>query len=418
MKKINKLGILLTVLLLFVSLCSCAAVDPVPDQATDGTEQTAATDAESADDTATAYGYQSLKTDAERAFYETFGDFVRRGEAEPLRVDYTDDVERLTRISEMYCYDHPEVFWVDSTESIRYVTDGASYLEITVPFSLTGAALESAQGELETAVKTAVATVPVGASDFEKECAINDYLVDHVTYNEAAAASPQFAVGNEHNAYGALVEGSCVCDGYACAYKLLSDRLGMDSCIIFGSAVNRSGSNEFHAWNCVKLEGEWYHLDVTWNAASDQTVPAVGRYLNLNMTTQQATQERTILPLDGDPAAQEENVLYNYFVPDCTATKYNYIRYKYDLLSSDEDFSVVENGLTDAAQRDEEYYCFRVDNGLDYDGVYQLLISYEMASMVERINAGGTLERPLRASTYLYSEPTNRLIMIQLAYED
>lgn len=44
--------------------------------------------------------------------------------------------------------------------------------------------------------------------------------------------------------------------------KVLLDRNGVETTYIRG---NTSGGS--HGWNLVKLNGEWYHLDVTWNDA-------------------------------------------------------------------------------------------------------------------------------------------------------
>ena len=62
------------------------------------------------------------------------------------------------------------------------------------------------------------------------------------------------------NAYNALVEGCCVCQGYSLAYKYLIDKLNKDfNCEIITSKVNN------HAWNMVTLDGKKYYVDVTWD---------------------------------------------------------------------------------------------------------------------------------------------------------
>ena len=58
----------------------------------------------------------------------------------------------------------------------------------------------------------------------------------------------------QHTAYGALVNKEAVCEGYAKAYKLLMDAMGIPCDVVI---------NEEHAWNVVCLEGKWYLVDVT-----------------------------------------------------------------------------------------------------------------------------------------------------------
>ncbi|KOP70743.1 protease [Lysinibacillus sp. FJAT-14745] len=91
-------------------------------------------------------------------------------------------------------------------------------------------------------------------TEFEKVKAINDYIVSNTAYGTKTSASP-------HGAYALLMEGQAVCQGYALTtYKML-EQAGIESKYIVGY-VN---GNQAHAWNLVKVDGQWYHLDTTWN---------------------------------------------------------------------------------------------------------------------------------------------------------
>lgn len=61
-----------------------------------------------------------------------------------------------------------------------------------------------------------------------------------------------------YTAYGALGEGSSVCQGYAMAYMYLLDQVGIDSYYC-------SSEKLCHGWNIVYLNGKKYHVDVTWD---------------------------------------------------------------------------------------------------------------------------------------------------------
>jgi hypothetical protein len=62
------------------------------------------------------------------------------------------------------------------------------------------------------------------------------------------------------NIYGALVERKTVCHGYALAYQYLLHKVGLPGVIATGSQ---------HAWNIVQMEGDYYHVDVTWGDGSN-----------------------------------------------------------------------------------------------------------------------------------------------------
>lgn len=90
-------------------------------------------------------------------------------------------------------------------------------------------------------------------SDVEKVKAVNDYIVSNTAYTDNTKASP-------HSAYTVLAEHGGVCQGYALLAHSMLQKLGIETQYIVGYV-----GQEGHAWNLVKLNGQWYHLDTTWN---------------------------------------------------------------------------------------------------------------------------------------------------------
>lgn len=91
-------------------------------------------------------------------------------------------------------------------------------------------------------------------SEYEKVKFVNDYIVKNTVYGtDTVSASP-------HSAFAVLKEGKAVCQGYALLALKMLKNLGVETRYVVGE-VNTGG----HAWNLVKLNGEWYHLDTTWN---------------------------------------------------------------------------------------------------------------------------------------------------------
>lgn len=97
-----------------------------------------------------------------------------------------------------------------------------------------------------------------GVSDLEKIKRIHDYLINNA----------QYAVNSTHpnvyTAYGALIEGKAVCAGYSKAFQQIAHKAGLETVYVSGIADN-GGGYESHAWNKVKLDGDWYNIDVTWD---------------------------------------------------------------------------------------------------------------------------------------------------------
>lgn len=64
-----------------------------------------------------------------------------------------------------------------------------------------------------------------------------------------------------HNLEGGLLNNTCVCEGYAKILKQTLTCVGIQSKIIAGE-----GTEEFHAWNQVNIDGIWYNTDLTGDA--------------------------------------------------------------------------------------------------------------------------------------------------------
>lgn len=62
-----------------------------------------------------------------------------------------------------------------------------------------------------------------------------------------------------------LLRNTGVCTGYSQLFKFLCDQLGIDCFEVIGPADCRNG-RELHCWNVVKLDGNFYHIDTTFDS--------------------------------------------------------------------------------------------------------------------------------------------------------
>lgn len=100
------------------------------------------------------------------------------------------------------------------------------------------------------------------------------WLTQHVSYDCEGLKS-----GNKtHEPADVLATGKAVCSGYASLFKLFCDELGVESVIIRGFSfnysdppVNADSLNTNHAWNAVKLKGQWKLVDPTWGSGKTNT---------------------------------------------------------------------------------------------------------------------------------------------------
>ena len=126
------------------------------------------------------------------------------------------------------------------------------------------------QQEVKAKVDEVISSIITGGmSDLEKEIAINDYICNNAVYDDAACDNAEsydfYNVDKEFydsfTAYGILINGVGVCASYAADFKLLADAAGLESRIVTGMLEGSSP----HAWNKVKIDGQWCIVDATNN---------------------------------------------------------------------------------------------------------------------------------------------------------
>ena len=214
-------------------------------------------------------------------------------------IDFNKD---LGFIFNMFYSDYPEYFWVTGGWSAGYEQKGSTItLTMQPTYYMTGGTLTSAKSAYNSKV-TELTSGLSGKSDYEKSKIIHDRVIDTVTYVSRD--------GNDQNAYNALVEGKAVCNGYARAYQHLMNEVGIPTWFVRGSSINPATNTSIgHAWNIVKLDGQWYYTDVTWDDQGESTF-----YEYLNITTPKMAQGHT---LDADYAA---------LVPQANTTDANFYK--------------------------------------------------------------------------------------------
>ena len=171
-------------------------------------------------------------------------------------------------------------------------------------------------------------------TDYEKELAIHDFIVTEFEYGPNDTDNiPQRA----HSIVGIVTDGYGICEAYANTFQLMCQLAGIDSQLVTGE-VNGVG----HMWNIVKIDGDYYHVDVT----NDDPYPDVKgrkRYNFFNVTDDMLSINHT----------WEKN---DY--PKCNATRYNYQIYNNYIVKS---YADLEKLLTDGLSQSKTYFTFKTE---------------------------------------------------------
>lgn len=214
----------------------------------------------------------------------------------------TNDQSVVDKSFQCLLSDHPEIFWFSSYELSVYRFSGMDFECVFRPdYTMTKKQVEQYQQGIDAYVQTCLSGLPAQADDYEKAKYLYEYIILHTEYDKTSE--------NNQNICSVFLNQKSVCMGYSKAYQYLLQQLGIEAAVIAGHS-----ESETHAWNLVKLAGEYYYMDPTWGDPEFQTGSvAGGSYVDYNffgMTTKQLLLTHTI-----------ENA---FEVPDCRQTNCNY----------------------------------------------------------------------------------------------
>lgn len=151
----------------------------------------------------------------------------------------------------------------------------------------------------DTATKAIKDIIKDKMTDYEKEKAVYDYVFEQSHYDEGNLAAIPHTADYSHTPYGVLHDHNAICVGNATTFKLFMDMLDIECKII------HSTENGEHAWDLVKIDGDWYHVDITFDGGSNK--PA---YSAFNVTDE--AKEQASYPWDHDEFPAANSVKYSF----------------------------------------------------------------------------------------------------------
>lgn len=302
-----------------------------------------------------SYAYQQLTEAGQKVYIEILWSLLGFQENVTLS---TMDQEEISRIFQCVLNDHPEIFYVEGYTYTKY-TLGDMLKKIT----FTGSYLEgreeidSRQAQIDAYTTRCLEGLPAGADEYETVKYIYEYLIEHTEYDAD--------VEDNQNICSVFLNGRSVCQGYAKATQYLLQKAGIPATLILGSI----SSGEGHAWNLIRIDGEWYYLDTTWGDASYQAVGGASSYpeekiprINydyLCVTTEQLSKTHTI-----------DNVVEP---PLCASMDANYY-VREGLYFSDVDEEQLARIFKDGYEKGDAYITFKCESEDIYREMQKKLI--------------------------------------------
>ncbi len=164
---------------------------------------------------------------------------------------------------------HPEIVYV-ANASYSYNGSTGSVNALIIGYIPNA---KSVKDSLTNAVKEVNRQVNIkNMKPAEIVLAYHEYLTSTVEYDASGIRGYNKVNGRDHkyDMYGTLVNKKAVCQGYAETMNYLLRKAGIPCALATSKYIN-------HAWNVVRLNGRWYHVDATWDDPTDD-LPGQSRH--------------------------------------------------------------------------------------------------------------------------------------------
>lgn len=297
------------------------------------------------------YCYSALNEEEKKIYSEIYNIVKKMGKDVPLS---TLDVEMIEKVFKCVLNDHPEFYYIEGYTYTTYSKQNIiSKLEFSGTYTRTKDECMVVDAEIENYVAECFGKMDKNLSGYEKVKYIYEYIIENTEYNLTAEDS--------QNICSVFLNGESVCMGYAKAMQYLLLKQDILCTIVNGTAEG----GEEHAWNVVFLDGQYYHLDVTWGDDSYTVANGEGSGVGMTnysffcVTTEEIMKTHTI-----------RNVVE---LPECVADENNYYvkeGYYFETADKEKIARVFEN----AYENEKGYVEIKCADAVVYREIYTYLI--------------------------------------------
>lgn len=242
------------------------------------------------------YAYENLSAD-DKSVYEK----ILKGAMSfksTVKLDKPITQKKMAQIFCLVYFEEPQLFWLRGAyDSFDGTTD-----TVSLYYKYDNKEAKEIQAKIDAKTNQILSSFPANASTVDKLKVIHDHIALNCDFTKSG--------NNVTNIYGGLIDGFVQCEGYAKTMGYLCDKAGIDNMLVPGA--DKDGFS--HAWTVVKVNNEWYNMDVTWDDPMNKPDKTYVRY-NYFLVTDAEIINKSHFPDT------------SYFTaPKCTATAANYQR--------------------------------------------------------------------------------------------
>lgn len=245
------------------------------------------------------FAYLTLNDGEQQVYYEILTAMLEHRESVTVS---TLDPQALELVYKAVCADYGGLYWVSGYVYTQHTVNGTPVsMDFAPKYTMDYEQRLKLQEQIDASAKEYLAGISVTDSDYEKAKYVFETLVQNVDYDASAK--------NSQNILSVFLGRATVCQGYACATQYLLHLLGIQSVIVTGSANGQS-----HAWNLVRLDGDYYYMDTTWgNSRYLDSTSRMEKYVNYNY-----------LAVTSEEISRTHTLDNSFALPECVSMDDNY----------------------------------------------------------------------------------------------
>ena len=172
------------------------------------------------------------------------------------------DQELVSNLADIIFYEDALAFNVKGVSYVIY--SGSNKTEFDLSYSFNQESADKMMKKMDAVAEKVISKFDEDTSTYSKILYIHDYIVNNTVYDDS--------LNSAHSAYGSMIVGKSVCEGYARAFGYICSKAGIKTVNVVGTATADDGHTENHMWNRVYLKKKWYDIDLTWD---DPVMPYV-----------------------------------------------------------------------------------------------------------------------------------------------
>lgn len=302
-------------------------------------------------------------------------------------------VEQIKKVLHALQNDNPEIFWISKTFGCVYSENKMNIVKLYSIFSKSEK--DACEVKLRNKIEEIISKIPKNSDDYEKELFLHNYIIDNCSYKNVSNNPKIFT------SYGCLVDKIAVCEGYSKAMQILLCNCGVECKTVAGI-----GNGEPHMWNIVKIGGDWYHLDVTWDSADKNS-----RYMYFNVDDKTIKKNHSIGEQFQVAGLLRPHKMYNFDLPKCTAKKYNYYERNSAKISSYNCEKSIIDYIEKSAKLKRENFYFKLDDKLSMEMFKDKVFLPKIFSFISKANRSLNNGFKIGVKSLCYSVCSNQNVL-------